>query len=995
MMDRQSLEATAEGGEIKGNAETATVTSNTTSVTMVTTNNATASVVFAMMTTASSTTPPQRQAPPSSPADTDRQAVQVIQQAIHSRPQTMASQYLQQMYAAQQQHIRQQQQPHSNRQSPSSPPGNGTVTQSAGTSITLPIPSGTGQLIGHSQSSSSTTGTINQQAMLLGNGSASCNQAQMYLRTQMLILTPAANVTAVHSDRPSVCCSSSQPSTSQSLAMQPHLPGALTTAQSVLLKPSFTQTLVSQPKMSICSLRPSQQCETSTDTSVADTRPADVTRQTSANQHVTPGVCGSISIPASYSPVQSHAVVRHQLSCPLSHKGAPQQAHQLIIQQTTAGSHRQLHPISLHLATHNAPPSPFPLTLHALATPTQTTSTTVQSQPGNGLLVPSSSWDHPALAPLPPQQSVVVSSSSVPPPLLCSSLLQPQIHRQPQLQPPTLRLGPISQASLPMMLQPPPPSLQRLSLSSVQALAVQSTGVLVSEEEMPVTDAVVQMPFQNLHPPRTFQSLSQTFQNLPQTFHNLSPPQTVAVDLKVQPASLQTQPLKERKNEKREEKTPASPTLPSSSGSNTLSKEILPVSTGNCTGRLGSSCVPPSNRSVIHSSSQGLSSHTSSSPPPLLSAAAVRSPGQPPSASATPPGSPERARPPVLTHLIEGFVVREALQPFLPVPFPMGCSSLGADQSATLPGAWEDKTNGDPMPDLRTSGDKVPAIRTNEDSAPESQMNDGQGSEVRIVGDPGPDESLMDAGQPDSSSDSDMDDTPTQDEPASESPVDVLQCEFCGKKGYVHTFLRSRRFCSMICVRRFNVSRRKRLSASKVDKANRWGHRPVGRRGRPPGRVNRGTREHFLLRQVHGPYRPEENKRRLRGERKEEDEDELPVPMITRLRRQEERERRERERMQEKEREQGGQRKDVFSSPGEQTAEKEFGENPTQWSVEQVCAYINSLPGGRDISEEFRSQDIDGQALLLLTEEHLMTAMHIKLGPALKVCAHINSLKKT
>lgn len=50
--------------------------------------------------------------------------------------------------------------------------------------------------------------------------------------------------------------------------------------------------------------------------------------------------------------------------------------------------------------------------------------------------------------------------------------------------------------------------------------------------------------------------------------------------------------------------------------------------------------------------------------------------------------------------------------------------------------------------------------------------------------------------------------------------------------------------------------------------------------------------------------------------------------------------------------------------------------------------------GRRDISNELRSQGIDGQALLLLTEDHLMTAMNIKLGPALKLCAHINSLKE-
>lgn len=45
------------------------------------------------------------------------------------------------------------------------------------------------------------------------------------------------------------------------------------------------------------------------------------------------------------------------------------------------------------------------------------------------------------------------------------------------------------------------------------------------------------------------------------------------------------------------------------------------------------------------------------------------------------------------------------------------------------------------------------------------------------------------------------------------------------------------------------------------------------------------------------------------------------------------------------------------------------------------------------MAEAFRSQEIDGQALLLLTEDHLISAMNLKLGPALKLCARINSLK--
>lgn len=46
-----------------------------------------------------------------------------------------------------------------------------------------------------------------------------------------------------------------------------------------------------------------------------------------------------------------------------------------------------------------------------------------------------------------------------------------------------------------------------------------------------------------------------------------------------------------------------------------------------------------------------------------------------------------------------------------------------------------------------------------------------------------------------------------------------------------------------------------------------------------------------------------------------------------------------------------------------------------------------------ELASQFLSQEIDGQALLLLKEEHLMSTMNIRLGPALKLCACINSLR--
>ncbi|KAG7276508.1 hypothetical protein CRUP_021288 [Coryphaenoides rupestris] len=67
--------------------------------------------------------------------------------------------------------------------------------------------------------------------------------------------------------------------------------------------------------------------------------------------------------------------------------------------------------------------------------------------------------------------------------------------------------------------------------------------------------------------------------------------------------------------------------------------------------------------------------------------------------------------------------------------------------------------------------------------------------------------------------------------------------------------------------------------------------------------------------------------------------------------------------------------------------------DPGTWDVENVYRFISSLPGCVEIGEEFRSQEIDGQALLLLKEDHLMGTMNIKLGPALKIYAQICLLK--
>lgn len=64
-----------------------------------------------------------------------------------------------------------------------------------------------------------------------------------------------------------------------------------------------------------------------------------------------------------------------------------------------------------------------------------------------------------------------------------------------------------------------------------------------------------------------------------------------------------------------------------------------------------------------------------------------------------------------------------------------------------------------------------------------------------------------------------------------------------------------------------------------------------------------------------------------------------------------------------------------------------------RWTVQDVYEFIRALPGCSDYAEDFVNQEIDGQALLLLKENHLVSTMDMKLGPALKIVARVNLMK--
>uniref|UniRef100_A0A4W5KMB6 Sterile alpha motif domain containing 11 n=1 Tax=Hucho hucho TaxID=62062 RepID=A0A4W5KMB6_9TELE len=64
-------------------------------------------------------------------------------------------------------------------------------------------------------------------------------------------------------------------------------------------------------------------------------------------------------------------------------------------------------------------------------------------------------------------------------------------------------------------------------------------------------------------------------------------------------------------------------------------------------------------------------------------------------------------------------------------------------------------------------------------------------------------------------------------------------------------------------------------------------------------------------------------------------------------------------------------------------------EDIRKWSVEEVCGFVGGLAGCAEYNQVFREQAIDGETLPLLTEEHLLNIMGLKLGPALKIRSQV------
>lgn len=67
--------------------------------------------------------------------------------------------------------------------------------------------------------------------------------------------------------------------------------------------------------------------------------------------------------------------------------------------------------------------------------------------------------------------------------------------------------------------------------------------------------------------------------------------------------------------------------------------------------------------------------------------------------------------------------------------------------------------------------------------------------------------------------------------------------------------------------------------------------------------------------------------------------------------------------------------------------------DPTEWSCDQVYQFV-CIVADASVAQVFKNQDLDGAALSLIKDDHLVNTLQIKLGPALKIMSKFNELRR-
>ncbi|KAI4079727.1 polyhomeotic homolog 2 [Homo sapiens] len=517
-----------------------------------------------------------------------------------------------------------------------------------------------------------------------------------------------------------------------------------------------------------------------------------------------------------------------------------------------------------------------------------------------------------------------------------SKHLQPQfvIQQQPQPQ----QQQPPPQQSRPVLQAEPHPQLASVSPS----VALQPSSEAHAMPLGPVTPALpLQCPTANLHKPGGSQQCHPpTPDTGPQNGHPEGVPHTPqrrfqhtsAVILQLQPASPVPQQCVP---DDWKEVAPGEKSVPETrSGPSPHQQAIVTAMPGG----LPVPTSPNIQPSPAHETGQGIvHALTDLSSPGMTSGNGNSASSIAGTAPQNGENKPPQAivKPQILTHVIEGFVIQEGAE-----PFPVGRSSL-------LVGNLKKKYAQGFLPEKLPQQDHT------------------------------------------TTTDSEMEEPYLQESKEEGAPL-KLKCELCGRVDFAYKFKRSKRFCSMACAKRYNVGCTKRVGLfhsdrSKLQKAGAATHnrRRASKASLPPltkdtKKQPTGTVPLSVTAALQLTHSQEDSSRCSDNSSYEEPLSPISASSSTSRRRQ-------------------GQRDlelpDMHMRDLVGMGHHFLPSEPTKWNVEDVYEFIRSLPGCQEIAEEFRAQEIDGQALLLLKEDHLMSAMNIKLGPALKIYARISMLK--
>ena len=59
--------------------------------------------------------------------------------------------------------------------------------------------------------------------------------------------------------------------------------------------------------------------------------------------------------------------------------------------------------------------------------------------------------------------------------------------------------------------------------------------------------------------------------------------------------------------------------------------------------------------------------------------------------------------------------------------------------------------------------------------------------------------------------------------------------------------------------------------------------------------------------------------------------------------------------------------------------------DPRDWSEDEVVEFVSSLPTLRDHTSVFSEHNIDGESLLMLSQQDIIDILKVKVGPAIKL----------